>query len=93
MVAGGLIAAINPKNVVLKLIGCIAAFYGCIMGIKFSLKLNGIHHAVHNPDPDSLLACRDVRLTPPSRSICRWQTGHQNGLSPPVTAAMTPHRS
>lgn len=37
MVFGGLIAAINPKNVVLKLIGCIAAFYGSIMGIKFSL--------------------------------------------------------
>lgn len=50
MVFGGLIAAINPKNVVLKLIGCIAAFYGSIMGIKFSLKLNDIHHAVHSPD-------------------------------------------
>ncbi|MDI5536265.1 transposase, partial [Salmonella enterica subsp. enterica serovar Montevideo] len=24
------------------------------MGIKFSIKLNGIHHAVHNADPDSL---------------------------------------
>ena len=34
MVFGGLISAINPKNVVLKLIGCIAAFYGSIMGIK-----------------------------------------------------------
>lgn len=32
MVFGGLIAAINPKNVVLKLIGCIAAFYGSILG-------------------------------------------------------------
>ena len=49
MVFGGLIAAINPKNVVLKLIGCIVAFYGSIMGIKFSLKLNDIHHAVHKP--------------------------------------------
>ncbi|MDI5568760.1 disulfide bond formation protein B, partial [Salmonella enterica subsp. enterica serovar Kentucky] len=28
MVIGGVIAAINPKNIVLKLIGCIAAFYG-----------------------------------------------------------------
>ena len=51
MVFGGLIAAINPKNLILKLVGCIAAFYGSIMGIKFSIKLNGIHYAVHNPRP------------------------------------------
>lgn len=50
MVIGGLVAAINPKNIILKLIGCVMAFYGSILGLKFSLKLNDIHHAVHNPD-------------------------------------------
>lgn len=64
MVFGGLIAAINPKNIVLKLIGCVAAFYGSIMGIKFSLKLNDIHHAVHNPDPDSLFGVQGCSTDP-----------------------------
>ncbi len=50
MMAGGLIAAINPKNVVLKLIGCAAAFYGAITGMMYSIKLNKIHHAVHDPE-------------------------------------------
>ncbi len=64
MVIGGVIAAINPKNIVLKLIGCIAAFYGSIMGIKFSIKLNGIHHAVHNADPDSLFGVQGCSTDP-----------------------------
>ena len=64
MVFGGLIAAINPKNVVLKLIGCIAAFYGSILGIKFSIKLNSIHYAVHNPDPDSLFGVQGCSTDP-----------------------------
>lgn len=89
MVIGGVIAAINPKNIVLKLIGCIAAFYGSIMGIKFSIKLNGIHYAVHNPDPDSLLACKDVRPTRPFLSTYRWRNGRRSGLNLPETAVMT----
>ena len=89
MVFGGLIAAINPKNVVLKLIGCIAAFYGSIMGIKFSLKLNDIHHAVHSPD--SLFGVQGVPPIRHSLSICRWQTGLQSGLNPLEIAAMMPH--
>ncbi|MDR0250719.1 MAG: protein-disulfide oxidoreductase DsbI [Burkholderiales bacterium] len=52
MMAGGLIAAINPKNIVLKLMGCVAAFYGSITGILYSLKLNKIHHAIHDPAGD-----------------------------------------
>ena len=64
MVFGGLIAAINPKNLILKLVGCIAAFYGSIMGIKFSIKLNGIHYAVHNPDPDSLFGVQGCSTDP-----------------------------
>ncbi|WP_348246387.1 disulfide bond formation protein B, partial [Salmonella enterica] len=54
MVIGWVIAAINPKNIVLKLICCIAAFYGSIKGIKFSIKINGLHHAEHKADPDTI---------------------------------------
>ncbi|MBK5071515.1 protein-disulfide oxidoreductase DsbI [Budviciaceae bacterium CWB-B4] len=64
MVIGGLIAAINPKIIVLKLIGCIAAFYGAITGMGYSIKLNGIHHAVHNPDPDALFGVQGCSTDP-----------------------------
>jgi len=50
MAAGGLIAAINPKVVALKLIGTLAAFVGSILGLMYSVKLNRIHHAVHDAD-------------------------------------------
>ncbi len=89
MVIGGVIAAINPKNIVLKLIGCIAAFYGSIMGIKFSIKLNGIHHAVHNADPDSLFGVQGCSTDPTFLSTYRWRNGHRSGLNLPETAVMT----
>ncbi|WP_370557151.1 protein-disulfide oxidoreductase DsbI [Edwardsiella tarda] len=50
MVIGGLVAAINPRNLLLKLFGCLAAFYGTVIGMGYSIKLNAIHHAVHSPD-------------------------------------------
>jgi disulfide bond formation protein DsbB len=50
MMAGALIAAINPKNILLKLVGCAAAFYGAITGIMYSLKLTKIHHALRDPE-------------------------------------------
>ncbi|MCV4776806.1 disulfide bond formation protein B, partial [Escherichia coli] len=40
------------------------AFYGSILGLKFSLKLNDIHHAVHNPDPDSLFGVQGCSTDP-----------------------------
>lgn len=88
MVIGGLVAAINPKNIVLKLIGCVMAFYGSIMGLKFSLKLNDIHHAVHNPDPDSLFGVQGCSTDPTFPLICRWHNGLQTGSSLPGIAAM-----
>ncbi|MDR0770647.1 MAG: protein-disulfide oxidoreductase DsbI [Burkholderiales bacterium] len=73
MVAGGLIAAINPKNIVLKLIGCVAAFYGAITGIMYSIKLNKIHHAVH--DPEGLFGvqgCSTEPHFPFNLPLARW---------------------
>lgn len=50
MALGGIFALINPRNVALKIIAYILAFYGCIRGIAFCVKLNAIHHAAHSED-------------------------------------------
>ncbi len=47
---GGILALINPKQIALKIIAYILAFYGAIRGIMFSWKLNTIHHAAHSED-------------------------------------------
>ncbi|MCL2872984.1 MAG: protein-disulfide oxidoreductase DsbI [Betaproteobacteria bacterium] len=48
--AGGVIGAINPKVLVLKVIGTIAAFTGSILGLMYSVKLDRIHRALHDAD-------------------------------------------
>ena len=60
MALGGIFALINPRNVALKIIAYILAFYGVIRGIMFSVKLNAIHHAAHSED--AILVCRVARL-------------------------------
>lgn len=50
MALGGIIALINPKNLIFKLIAYVLAFFGAIRGVMFSVKLNGIHHAAHSED-------------------------------------------
>jgi disulfide bond formation protein DsbB len=62
MVAGGLIATVNPEIVALKLVGGVAAFYGAVTGIMYSLKLNKIHQAVH--DPDGLFGAQGCSASP-----------------------------
>lgn len=57
MAIGGLVAAINPKNVVLKLIGYVFGFWGIIQGIMYSVKLNAIHHAAHSDNPFGVQGC------------------------------------
>lgn len=87
-----MVAAINPKNIILKLIGCVMAFYGSILGLKFSLKLNDIHHAVHNPDPDSLFGvqgCSTDPTFPFNLPLAQWAP---IGSSLPGIVAMT-HQS
>ncbi|WP_455939922.1 protein-disulfide oxidoreductase DsbI [Helicobacter fennelliae] len=51
MAIGGIVVAIYPKNIILKVIGYVLAFYGAIRGIMYSVKLNNIHHAAHSDDP------------------------------------------
>lgn len=64
MVLGSLIAVINPKNLLLKLFGVIACFYGAIIGLQYSIKLNGIHHAVHSSDADALFGVQGCSTDP-----------------------------
>ena len=82
MVFGGLIAAINPKNLILKLVGCIAALSSPSNLMAFIMRY------ITRTRIRSL-AYRDVPPIRHSLSICRWQTGLQNGLSPLEIAAMT----
>lgn len=73
MVIGGLIAAINPRNIILKLIGCISGFYGSMIGLGFSIKLNAIHHAVHNPDSlFGVQGCATEPTFPFNLPLARW---------------------
>ena len=51
MALGGLIAIVNPKNLLLALAGYLLAFWGAIQGIMYSVKLAKIHDAVHGDEP------------------------------------------
>lgn len=64
MVLGGVVAAINPKNLFLKLFGVICGFYGAITGLQYSIKLDGIHHAVHGTDDDALFGVQGCSTDP-----------------------------
>ncbi|MFV0480680.1 MAG: protein-disulfide oxidoreductase DsbI [Campylobacteraceae bacterium] len=57
MFFGGIITAINPKNIALKVIGYVLAFWGIIQGIGYSIKLNAVHKAVHSDDPFGVQGC------------------------------------
>ncbi|NLK67476.1 MAG: protein-disulfide oxidoreductase DsbI [Campylobacteraceae bacterium] len=64
MVIGGVIAAINPKEIVAKLIGYFLAIYGAVIGILFSVKLHGIHKAVHSDDPFAMMGMQGCSTDP-----------------------------
>ena len=54
MALGGLVAIVNPKNLLLALVGYLLAFWGAVQGIMYSVKLAKIHDAVHGDDPFGL---------------------------------------
>lgn len=64
MFFGGIIASINPKKIILKVIGYILGFYGIIIGIGYSLKLNKIHHAAHSSDVDAMFGVQGCSAEP-----------------------------
>lgn len=60
MAIGGIVAACNPKNVALRSIGYLFAFYGAIRGIMYSYKLDIIHKAAHSDDIFGVQGCSAV---------------------------------
>lgn len=64
MALGGLIAAINPKNIINKIIGYVLGFYGAIIGIGYSVKLHKIHVAVHSDDPFAMMGMQGCSTDP-----------------------------
>jgi disulfide bond formation protein DsbB len=57
LMLGGIVAAINPKQVIFKVIGYLLAFFGVIKGLGYCLVLNNIHRAVRSDDPFGVQGC------------------------------------
>lgn len=57
MTLGGTLAGISPKNIILKLIAYTLSFWGAILGIMYSLKLDKIHKAARGDDPFGVQGC------------------------------------
>lgn len=72
MAFGGIVAAINPKIVALKLVGYLFAFWGIIQGIGYSIKLNKIHHAAHSDNPFGVQGCSAEPTFPFKLPLDRW---------------------
>ncbi|WP_170000442.1 protein-disulfide oxidoreductase DsbI [Campylobacter sp. RM9328] len=72
MTAGGLLVAISPKNVALKVIGYILSFWGAIQGIMYSVKLAKIHEAVHGDDPFGVQGCSTEPHYPFGLPLEKW---------------------
>lgn len=72
MSLGGLIAVINPKNLVLAGIGYVFAFWGAIQGILYSVKLAKIHVAVHSDDPFGVQGCSTEPNYPFGLPLEKW---------------------
>jgi len=75
MVIGGFVAAINPKNAVLKVIGYVFAIYGSIKGVLWSIKLNKIHHVAHSDDPFGVQGCSTDPSFPFGLPLDKWSPG------------------
>lgn len=57
IVFGGVIAAINPKNVIFKVIGYMFAFWGVIEGVVFSLRLDKTQQVARSDYPFGMQGC------------------------------------
>ncbi|MDO5046390.1 protein-disulfide oxidoreductase DsbI [Campylobacter sp.] len=72
MAFGGIIAAINPKNLALAAIGYLFAFWGAVQGIIYSIKLAKIHAAVHSDDPFGVQGCSTDPSYPFGLPLEKW---------------------
>ncbi len=70
---GGVIALINPKNAVIKILAYTLAFYGIWLGIEHSWTLNRIHEAISTENPfGGVNGCRDIPLYPFNLALHEW---------------------
>lgn len=72
LMIGGIIGAINPKQIVLKIIGYIFVIYGAVKGIGFSLKLIKISEAYRSGDPFGVQGCSAVPVYPFNLPLDKW---------------------
>ena len=61
---GALITVINPKNLILKLVGLVVSVYGAVYGLMCSFKLSSIHHAIHGDDMEAVFGRQGCSLEP-----------------------------
>ena len=72
MALGGVIAIINPKNLLFALVGYVFAFWGAVQGIMYSVKLAKIHDAVHGDDPFGVQGCSTEPHYPFGLPLQKW---------------------
>ena len=72
MALGGVIAMINPKNLIFALVGYLFAFWGAVQGIMYSVKLAKIHDAVHGDDPFGVQGCSTEPHYPFGLPLEKW---------------------
>ena len=72
MALGGVIAIINPKNLLFALVGYLFAFWGAVQGIMYSVKLAKIHEAVHGDDPFGVQGCSTEPHYPFGLPLEKW---------------------
>ncbi|WP_148824074.1 protein-disulfide oxidoreductase DsbI [Campylobacter concisus] len=72
MALGGVIAIINPKNLLFALAGYLFAFWGAVQGIMYSVKLAKIHDAVHGDDPFGVQGCSTEPHYPFGLPLEKW---------------------
>ncbi|WP_462191339.1 protein-disulfide oxidoreductase DsbI [Campylobacter concisus] len=72
MALGGVIAIINPKNLLFALVGYVFAFLGAVQGIMYSVKLAKIHDAVHGDDPFGVQGCSTEPHYPFGLPLEKW---------------------
>ena len=72
MALGGVIAMINPKNLLFAVIGYVFAFWGAVQGIMYSVKLAKIHEAVHGDDPFGVQGCSTEPHYPFGLPLEKW---------------------
>ena len=61
---GALITVINPKNLILKLVGLVVSVYGAVYGLMCSFKLSAIHHAIPGDDMEAVFGMQGCSLEP-----------------------------